>query len=112
MSKTDAARARWRADLHEYGAAALKGAGLEEMAADSTAEVDYLRAYADLMEELSDAKEAFYAKKSEASRAVLDNIKRRVHDFRVASASTARPTPGVINNISEPSDSELEELGY
>lgn len=112
MSKTDAARARWRADLHEYGASALKNAGLKEMAADSSEEVAYLRAYADLMDELADAKAAHASDATPATLAVLKDVKNRVVAFRSSAANANRPTPGVVNNISEPSDSELTELGY
>lgn len=112
MSKTDAARARWRADLHEFGSSALKKAGLDEMAAGSEDEIKYLRAYAVLMDELANAKEAYYSNSTDAAKAVLHDVKLRVHQFRSSAVNANRPTPGVVNNISEPSDAELVKLGY
>lgn len=112
MSKTDAARARWRADLHEFGSSALKKAGLDEMAAGSEEEIKYLRAYADIMDELANAKESYYSNPTDAARAVFNDVKLRVHQFRSSAANASRPTPGVVNNISEPSDAELVKLGY
>jgi len=105
MSNRDAARAKWRADLHEYGAAALRIGGLNDMADASDAETANLRAYALLMEELAAAKtggdaEALRAKKLE------------VNAFRQAARSSNVVRPGAIDNFAEPSDDDLIALGY
>lgn len=111
MSARDAARARWRADLHEFGAAALDSAGLADMANKSTIQAVSLREYADLMDELAAAKAAYDPEVS-ASVAVLRDVKQRVIAFRAAERTFGGPRIGVIDNIAEPSDDELTALGY
>lgn len=106
MSVRDAARANWRADLHEFGAAALRSAGLDAMADVSDREVVTQRAYAALMVELA-------AAKAGDNHAVLRDVKLRVVAFRKAwRTSDAPSSAGAVNRISEPSDSELVESGY
>lgn len=113
MSERDARRARWRADLHEYGAAALRSAGLDAMADASDAEIAWGRAYADLLQELGEAKAARAADPgSSAALLVLQDVKARIVAFRQALRVSDVPRPGIVNNISEPSDAELIELGY
>ena len=106
MSVRDASRARWRADLHEFGSAALRSAGLDAMADVSDREVATQRAYADLMTELA-------AAKADGNSAVLRDVKTRVVAFRKAwRTSDAPSSAGAVNHISEPSDAELVESGY
>ena len=56
MSQSDARRARWRADLNDYGSAALRAAGFTAMADEHAAAAAEQRTYADLMVELAAAK--------------------------------------------------------
>jgi hypothetical protein len=132
MSHTDAARARWRADLREFGAGALDSAGLSDMAAEHLAEAASLRTYADLMVDLATAKEAFAAARDAVpfptSHAGLDAylaevaalpeaaalavVKDTVVAFRRNRRTVGPPTVGLVNNFSEPSDAELIALGY
>jgi hypothetical protein len=109
MSHTDAARARWRADLREFGAGALDSAGLSDMAAEHLAEAASLRTYADLMVDLATAKDAFAALPEAAALAV---VKDTVVAFRRNRRTVGPPTVGLVNNFSEPSDAELIALGY
>lgn len=105
MSTRDAARARWRADLHEFGAAALTSAGLTSMADESTTQAVALREYATLMDELAAAKAA-------GDPVALRAKKIEVMAFRAAERTFGSPRPGVLNNFAEPSDDELTALGY
>jgi predicted RNA-binding protein with PUA domain len=105
MSIRDAARARWRADLHEYGAAALRIGGLNDMAVANDAEAASLRAYAVLMEELAAAKAA-------GDPVVLRAKKLEVVAFREARRSSNVIRPVTMDNIAEPSDDDLIALGY
>ena len=105
MSTKDAARARWRADLHEYGAAALRVGGLNDMAAQSDAKAASLREYADLLDDLAAAKEA-------GDPDELRAVKQQVLAFRQAARSSNDIRPGVMDNFTEPSDDELIALGY
>jgi hypothetical protein len=105
MSHPDAARARWRADLREFGAAALDAAGLADMAAEHTAEAASLRAYADLMDELA-------AAKAGGDRNTIKEVSVRVAAFRKERRTAGPPTIGLVHNFSEPSDAELIAQGY
>jgi len=104
MSVQDAARARWRADLHEYGSAAARGAGLKAQADSSAKEAVAHREYADLMTELADAKAA-------GNAGALVAVKNRVAAFRAAWRTNADRV-GVVSDFSEPSNAELIEMGY
>ena len=105
MSVRDAARAKWRADLHEFGADRLRFAGLADMAEASVAAAASLRAYADLMVELA-------AAKVDGNPVILKDVKVRVANFRRVSRTGGTPRPGVLDNFEEPSDAELIEMGY
>lgn len=105
MSRTDAARARWRADLHEYGAAALRIGALGGLADASDNEAASLRDYATLMDALADAKDA-------GDETVLRTVKAEVLAFRQAARGSNTIRPGVLDNFVEPSDAELTALGY
>ncbi len=111
MSLRDAARANWRADLHEFGSAGLRAGGLEGMAVDSDARAERHRAYASLMIELHAAKTAYADNPTEATKAVLDEIKLRVTAFR-ANGRVNVPQMLRVDNFNEPSDAELAEMGY
>lgn len=105
MSTTDAARARWRADLHEYGSAALRVGGLEAMAVDSDTEAARLRDYANLLDALA-------AAKAGGDPEVLRTVKQQILAHRQAARSSNAVRPGVMDNFTEPSDDELIALGY
>lgn len=105
MSTRDSARARWRADLHEYGAAALRVGGLTAMADDSDAEAARLRNYADLIDDLA-------AAKAGTDKVALRNAKQAVLAHRQASRSGNAIRPGIIDNFAEPSDDDLIAMGY
>ena len=106
MSESDARRARWRADLHEYGGAAARAAGLTRLADDSDVAAATNRDYADLMVELA-------AAKAGTDIAVIKEVKTRVVAFRAAwRGDVDQPRVGIINNFTEPTDAELIGLGY
>lgn len=105
MSARDAARARWRADLLEYGAAALAGAGLDRQAEESTIAAAENRWYADLMDELA-------AAKAGDDPHVLREVKQKVRDYRKNRRESGPPALVSVNNFAEPSDDELIALGY
>lgn len=111
MSLRDAARANWRADLHDYAAAGMAAGGLTGMADQATAEANHKREYAALMVELANAKAGYTADRSVGPKAILDDVKRRVAAFRLAER-TDTVRVGIVNDFSEPSDSELQEMGY
>lgn len=112
MSARDAARCRWRADLHEYGAAAMRSAGLEAMADENAARAVHLREYADLLDELAAAKAAREANPSPETREAVKEVSTRIDAFRVAAADNQPPQAAFVNNFSEPTDAELIEMGY
>lgn len=105
MSTRDAARAKWRADLHEYGSAALRVGGLEAMALDSDAEAARLREYADLLDDLA-------AAKAGGDPEVLRTVKQQIRAHRQAVRLSNVIRPGVMDNFTEPSDDELIAMGY
>lgn len=105
MSARDARRARWRADLRDFTSTAMRSAGLEAMADQHEATIRDERVYADLMDELA-------AAKAGDDREVLQDVKRRVTDFRKAQRTDAAIRPGVVNDFAEPTDDELIEMGY
>lgn len=105
MSTRDAARARWRADLHDFGAAALNSAGLTGLATDNAASAFSLREYADLMDSLAAAKAA-------GDPVALRAVKTEVIAFRAAERTFGPPRVGVVSDFPEPSDDELAASGY
>jgi hypothetical protein len=105
MSERDARRARWRADLHEYGADALASAGLTQMAETSIKSAASLRQYADLMDRLT-------AAKAGTDKNALREVKIEVIAFRKEQREHGIARPGVLNDFAEPSDDDLIELGY
>lgn len=105
MSQPDARRARWRADLHEYGAAVLNDAGLTNMADEHATRASALRDYAALVEELAGAK-------ASGDAVAIRDAKRAVVDFRRIERETGAATPAAVNNFAEPSDDDLIALGY
>lgn len=111
MSLRDAARANWRANLHEFGSAGLRAGGLDAMADANDARVARNRAYAALMVELHEAKTAYTADPNTGTKAVLDDVKQRVVAHRV-DERTNHPQILSVNNFLEPSDAELAEMGY
>lgn len=105
MSARDSARARWRADLQDYGAAALRTAGLVDMADKTEKEAAANRAYAALMDELA-------AAKAEGDPDKLRAVKLRVRAYRETTRSSGPVRIGIVNDFAEPSDAELIEMGY
>ena len=105
MSQSDARRARWRADLNDYGSAALRAAGFTAMADEHAAAAAEQRTYADLMVELA-------AAKAGNDPVVLRDTKIKVAAYRETQRLFGAPRPGVINNFSEPTDAELIAQGY
>ena len=105
MSHPDARRARWRADLLDYGAAAQASVGLDGLAAAAGRAADEQRTYADLADMLAEAK-------ATGDPDVIADAKRIVHATRAAWRGTARDGAATIDNFTEPSDAELIELGY
>jgi len=113
MSQSDARRARWRADLHDYGADALRTAGLPAMADEHATAAAEQRTYAELMDELAAAKAGNAANPgSEWHATNLRATKIKVAAYRETQRLLGAPRPGVINNFSEPTDAELIEAGY
>lgn len=104
-TQRDAARARWRADLRDFSSQALRTAGLDAMADQAEAAIADEREYADLMDELA-------AAKAGDDKAVLDEVKGRVVEWRRARRTSGSIQPGVVNNFAEPTDTELIEQGY
>jgi len=105
MSQSDARRARWRADLHDYGSAALRAAGFANMADEHAAAAAEQRTYAELMDALA-------AAKAGSDPVVLRDVKLQVCTYRQTQRLLGAPRPGVIDNFSEPTDAELTEAGY
>lgn len=105
MSHPDARRARWRADLHEFGASVLSGAGLNKMADEHTEQAASLRDYAVLIEDLALAKAG-------DSPEALHAAKIAIRNFRQAQREGGIPVPRVMNDFVEPSDDELIAQGY
>jgi len=100
MSKIDAARATWRADLCDYNVAILREAGDTAAADQEQARSDYYRTYASLMLELADAK-------ASGDPVVLSEVKIRLQAFRQANKSGGTPTPAPLSNFSEPTNEQL-----
>ena len=105
MSQSDARRARWRADLNDYGADALRSAGLPAMADEHATAAAEQRTYAHLMDALA-------AAKAGNDPQVLHDVKLQVAAYRQTQRLLGTPRPGIINNFSEPTDAELIEAGY
>jgi hypothetical protein len=100
MSKMDAARANWRADLCEYHAAVLSEAGATVQAAEEQARADFHRTYASLMVELADAK-------ASGDPAVLSQAKNKLSAFRKANKGDGIPSPAPLSDFIEPTNEEL-----
>lgn len=111
MSLRDAARANWRADLHEYAAAGMAAGGLSGRADDEAAQAASKREYAALMVELANAKAGFAADGSLGPKAILDDVKQRVVAFR-RDERLKGVSVRTLDNFIEPSDAELVEQGY
>lgn len=113
MSNTDVARANWRADLHEYGSAALRAAGFDGMADEHEASAVRFREEASIAAALADAKETYRAsEKTDVDRAAYNAAKVAVQNARRAIRETGAPRPGIVDNLSEPTAAELIEQGY
>lgn len=100
MSKIDAARANWRAEICDWNVAVLTEAGDIAQADTEKARADFHRKYASLMLELADAKES-------GDPVKLNEAKVKLHAFRQATKSDGVPTPGVLSNFNEPTNEQL-----
>jgi hypothetical protein len=101
--KTDVARARWRADLFEYAAAALRSVGFTQEADGKDAKAHNAREFADACERFEVLRE------SEKGSAAYDAAREAFLEIRSARRAAGANEPAVktINNFSEPSDDEL-----
>lgn len=108
MGKT-ANRERWRAELHDYRAALLVGAGLTPEGHDLAA--DLCREHARLCDEI-DALRGDYLADPETHKATYKEKAAALHEVRrlwrsYGEAAGARRTLAVVNDFAEPSDEEL-----
>lgn len=100
MSKIDAARANWRADLCDWNVAVLTEAGDTAAADQEKARSDFHRKYASLMLELADAKES-------GDPVKLNEAKVKLHAFRQATKREGVPEAVSMSNFEEPSNEQL-----
>lgn len=113
MSTVDVARANWRADLHEYGAAALRQSGFNGMADEHDASAARFREEASIAAALTDAKETYAASaKTDVDKAAYNAAKVAVQNARRALRESGAPRPGVVDHFSEPTAAELKDMGY
>lgn len=103
MSTPDSRRARWRADLLDYGAALQASVGLDGPAASATAKAAVNREMADLADELAEAK---------ATGTDLAAVKRRVHERRSQLRGGRGLGNETVDNFAEPTDAQLIEMGF
>lgn len=110
MGKT-ANRERWRADLHDYRAALLTGAGLTAEGHDLAA--DLCREHANLCDELEPLRAALLADPTDETAAKTYKAKAaQVHEFRrlwrsYGDAAGTRTLLAALNDFNEPTNEEL-----
>lgn len=104
--QVDVARARWRADLWEYTAAALDSVGLTDDADAKRAKIKNAREFADACERFETLKAtARDTPEYEAARAEFIALRTARRVAKGGPVDNARISS--VNNFSEPSDDEL-----
>lgn len=101
----NAARAEWRADLHEYAAAGKASFGDTAGAEASRREAENLRREADLSLRFVAAKEAHDELQADA---LAQELRAHRQQWRSERSDPARGVPAlsILNNFTEPSDSD------